>query len=130
MSTSFISNQVKVKKSFQFCEKMIKWSVLHKYDNLYCLHDIVLQYPPSIFLRWKYKELSVISLDFCLFIDSNECILGKHNCHPKAACHNTIGSFKCICGTGYNGDGVNCEGRPMNYGLHTLSHANTSQIQQ
>ena len=45
-----------------------------------------------------------------LFLDINECEVGTDNCHADATCENTIGSFTCTCNTGYEGDGVTCEG--------------------
>ena len=40
--------------------------------------------------------------------DVNECQSLKNNCHSKAECVNTLGSFDCRCKLGYLGDGVNC----------------------
>lgn len=37
--------------------------------------------------------------------DINKLSIVK-NCHPEAECHNTIGSFKCICLNGLIGDGI------------------------
>lgn len=32
-----------------------------------------------------------------LFIDDDECALGRHNCyHPQYECKNTKGSFRCV----------------------------------
>lgn len=49
--------------------------------------------------RWAY--------DHCPDVD--ECGLGLHDCHPRAVCTNTDGSFSCQCRKGYVGDGrVSC----------------------
>lgn len=42
-------------------------------------------------------------------LDINECWLGLHNCHAKAACFNLEGSFKCTCKDGFRGNGIACE---------------------
>lgn len=40
--------------------------------------------------------------------DLNECSLGV--CDVFAHCTNTIGSFKCTCNEGYQGNGLQCTG--------------------
>jgi hypothetical protein len=44
----------------------------------------------------------------CIETDINECNEGTHNCSAKSTCANTLGSFKCLCYTGYFGDGYKC----------------------
>eukprot|EP00735_Rhodelphis_limneticus_P003610 TRINITY_DN15099_c0_g1::TRINITY_DN15099_c0_g1_i1::g.25034::m.25034 TRINITY_DN15099_c0_g1::TRINITY_DN15099_c0_g1_i1::g.25034 ORF type:complete len:472 (-),score=59.24,sp/Q9TV36/FBN1_PIG/45.10/5e-06,EGF_3/PF12947.2/3.2e-08,EGF_3/PF12947.2/3.7e-08,Laminin_G_3/PF13385.1/2e-14,Laminin_G_3/PF13385.1/1.5e+03,EGF_CA/PF07645.10/1e+03,EGF_CA/PF07645.10/5.5e-10,EGF/PF00008.22/0.12,EGF/PF00008.22/0.00048,EGF/PF00008.22/1.7e+03,EGF_MSP1_1/PF12946.2/6.3e+02,EGF_MSP1_1/PF12946.2/0.0071,cEGF/PF12662.2/1.9,cEGF/ len=39
---------------------------------------------------------------------SNECTSGTHNCHSKASCLNTNGSYECSCNSGYAGNGAVC----------------------
>jgi hypothetical protein len=43
----------------------------------------------------------------CTEID--ECAAGLHDCHEKATCTNTAGSFQCTCQDGYAGNGRECE---------------------
>ena len=40
--------------------------------------------------------------------DVNECLTGDHDCHARADCINTEGSFQCVCQDGYAGDGKTC----------------------
>ena len=47
------------------------------------------------------------------FLDIDECSIGNGGCHGDADCHNTVGSFNCICKTGYDGDGLNCIGKDI-----------------
>ena len=42
-------------------------------------------------------------------IEIDECAHNSHNCHPNAACTNTLGSFTCACNAGFTGDGVTCK---------------------
>ncbi len=46
--------------------------------------------------------------------DFDECGNGTDNCHSNATCINEVGSFQCICKKGFDGDGVNCEGKNKN----------------
>ena len=45
-----------------------------------------------------------------IYTDIDECGTGNDNCAEQASCMNTDGSFMCTCHTGYNGNGVTCEG--------------------
>ena len=43
--------------------------------------------------------------------DINECADGDHTCDLNTTkCENTIGSYKCICKSGYQTDGKRCKG--------------------
>lgn len=45
-----------------------------------------------------------------MLLDINECTLQEDNCSPKANCTNQIGSFSCVCLSGYVGNGITCVG--------------------
>lgn len=47
---------------------------------------------------------------FNMFADIDECATNADNCHVKADCTNTIGSFTCKCRAGYEGNGTVCVG--------------------
>jgi hypothetical protein len=40
--------------------------------------------------------------------DIDECTAGSHNCDANAACTNNVGSFTCVCNSGYIGNGQTC----------------------
>ena len=42
--------------------------------------------------------------------DIDECALGTDNCSDNANCSDTIGSYDCTCRTGFDGNGILCEG--------------------
>ena len=46
-----------------------------------------------------------------LNLEVNECEKNIHNCDIHATCGDTIGSFTCTCNIGFEGDGVNCDGK-------------------
>ena len=43
--------------------------------------------------------------------DINECNSNKGNC--QQSCHNSVGSYRCTCGSGYSlmADGRSCAGK-------------------
>ncbi|XP_040193719.1 signal peptide, CUB and EGF-like domain-containing protein 3 isoform X1 [Rana temporaria] len=41
--------------------------------------------------------------------DVDECVEGTDTCHIDAICQNTPRSYKCICKSGYTGDGKHCK---------------------
>jgi hypothetical protein len=43
-------------------------------------------------------------------LDVDECVEGTDHCHIDAICQNTPRSYKCICKSGYTGDGKHCKG--------------------
>ena len=45
-----------------------------------------------------------------IFIDMNECKDSSAICGASGSCTNTVGSFTCLCNSGYSGDGVICTG--------------------
>uniref|UniRef100_A0A671T2H0 Signal peptide, CUB and EGF-like domain-containing protein 2 n=1 Tax=Sinocyclocheilus anshuiensis TaxID=1608454 RepID=A0A671T2H0_9TELE len=51
--------------------------------------------------------LNLIPCDYST--DADECSESTDDCHIDALCQNTPKSFKCICKTGYRGDGKHCE---------------------
>lgn len=47
--------------------------------------------------------------------DVDECSSLTTACDVNAVCINTIGSYECVCGDGYAGDGMSCEGEDCNW---------------
>ena len=45
---------------------------------------------------------------FIYVSDVNECATKSHGCDVNAVCHNTKGSYKCACKTGYIKNGEKC----------------------
>lgn len=43
-----------------------------------------------------------------MFADIDECTSGSHNCHQRASCTNTVGSYSCSCNSPYTGNGKTC----------------------
>ncbi|KAJ6659854.1 hypothetical protein lerEdw1_018310 [Lerista edwardsae] len=48
-------------------------------------------------------------MDSHLSLNIDECVDGTDNCHIDAICQNTPKSYKCICKSGYTGDGKHCK---------------------
>ena len=66
----------------------------------------------SVMVRLMYVDLvsRLNNLYSFNISDIDECSLGLDNCHPNATCHNTAGSYTCVCITGFTGDGFTCTG--------------------
>uniref|UniRef100_A0A672NXV3 Signal peptide, CUB and EGF-like domain-containing protein 1 n=1 Tax=Sinocyclocheilus grahami TaxID=75366 RepID=A0A672NXV3_SINGR len=61
---------------------------------------------------WNSFLLFCLNLNLCpcdYSTDADECSESTDDCHIDALCQNTPKSFKCICKTGYKGDGKHCE---------------------
>ena len=48
---------------------------------------------------------------FSFFLDIDECMTNINPCDPVAECHNTVGSYKCVCPKGYSTYGRKCIGQ-------------------
>jgi len=49
-----------------------------------------------------------------LLTDIDECGSNETSrCSPHATCTNIPGSFVCVCGIGYDGNGLTCTGMPI-----------------
>ena len=48
---------------------------------------------------------------FVLQSDIDECSTGVDKCDINAYCTNTVGSYKCTCNSGYEGNGFQCTGK-------------------
>uniref|UniRef100_A0A8C5NGY8 Signal peptide, CUB and EGF-like domain-containing protein 2 n=1 Tax=Gouania willdenowi TaxID=441366 RepID=A0A8C5NGY8_GOUWI len=58
----------------------------------------------------KVIAIEIISfLTLFFFLDVDECAEALDNCSIDAICQNTLKSYKCICKSGYKGDGKHCE---------------------
>ena len=65
------------------------------------------------FLIWFHSFKSTgssTSMHDFVSLELDECELETHNCHAKASCSNTDGSYTCKCDDGYTGDGFTCTG--------------------
>ena len=45
---------------------------------------------------------------------------GIYDCHEKAVCENTWGSYRCTCSRGYSGNGQVCEGEELCHVRHSI----------
>ena len=67
---------------------------------------------------------------FNFLTDVDECTMVTHDCSSYADCSNVMGSFQCICKSGFTGDGRACEGT-CRVALHSgIQMARTYSVQQ
>ena len=55
------------------------------------------------------KKTGLISL--FLLSDIDECTLESHDCSPFADCNNAPGAYRCVCKSGFTGNGKTCSGK-------------------
>uniref|UniRef100_A0A669EXM8 Signal peptide, CUB and EGF-like domain-containing protein 2 n=1 Tax=Oreochromis niloticus TaxID=8128 RepID=A0A669EXM8_ORENI len=60
-------------------------------------------------VQWPLHHIIAVSCYFIFFLDVDECAEALDNCSIDAICQNTLKSYKCICKSGYKGDGKHCE---------------------
>lgn len=78
----------------------------------------------KICILWYNKSVSASSTHHPLlssFLDVDECAEALDNCSIDAICQNTLKSYKCICKSGYKGDGKHCEGKSFNALMYSFS---------
>ena len=61
-----------------------------------------------------------------LLLDINEC--DSSPCHENADCFNTKGSFSCTCKPGFDGDGVVCKGKKLNFSFLGVPTTTTTGV--
>ena len=75
--------------------------------------------------------LYLVPVGFCFTAitpDINECENGQHDCDAHAFCRNTIGSYSCTCGIGYEGDGIQCSATHAVLVLSTYRSSNKPML--
>ena len=45
-----------------------------------------------------------------LFLDIDECKIDNGGCAKHSTCKNTVGSYECVCDTGFKAKGKHCVG--------------------
>ena len=67
-----------------------------------------------IFVNWftKYSDFYYhVFFSNSIPLDINECLTGAHTCNKTIQCENNDGSFKCICGDGFETINGTCTGK-------------------
>ena len=77
----------------------------HQAAKLWLCSEAAYFFAIALFLECELGD--VIVNNSCVDID--ECNRTIHNCDENAMCYNIQGSFQCVCLSGYQGDGINCE---------------------
>lgn len=66
------------------------------------------------YLPISINQFTVFLMKLCVFffLDIDECKTGKDNCNKTYTfCKNTVGSFLCMCKTGFESFGNGCRGK-------------------
>jgi len=94
--TDDIKNQCDAKKA-EDCEGCVKVLNLANKDGLENIQDA-----QKCTCEIGYYGEGILCLDL------DECTEVLDDCHARATCHNTVGSFECECDIGFEGNGTVC----------------------
>jgi len=70
---------------------------------------LAMDIPVQVRINYFFRNVMTI---ICL--DINECSGHTHDCDHDATCTDTLGSYRCSCNTGFNGNGQTCTGNTNN----------------
>ena len=59
------------------------------------------------------RRHSLFSMRLLFFLDADECNASESLCDVNADCENTRSSYRCLCKSGFSGDGRTCRGIMM-----------------
>ena len=90
---------------------MYRYAEVSCYCLLLAFFVFIANFKPVTIFRAIHWNVHVKFVQF--FSENNKCTIGVHNCHEKAKCTNTLGSYSCACNPGYHGNGVMCKGWQM-----------------
>uniref|UniRef100_A0A8C8A0E6 Signal peptide, CUB and EGF-like domain-containing protein 2 n=1 Tax=Oryzias sinensis TaxID=183150 RepID=A0A8C8A0E6_9TELE len=79
------------------------YNIIYAHLDIFSLFLLTLTGSVLVF----FLSCSYVPLSFLLDVD--ECAEALDNCSIDAICQNTPKSYKCICKSGYKGDGKHCE---------------------
>ena len=119
-----------VLNSFLRC-KWMYWSFWYLSTTCHMLQyewKLLLSVLRGVYWRWRYNcsgQLNFFSLwilswnggslvfNICCFwlVDIDECLHTPNVCDTHANCTNVLGSYSCLCKSGYFGNGKNCTGK-------------------
>lgn len=69
-------------------------------------------------LVFMNTTLLVLFLSCICSPDVDECLESPAGCGDgPGLCENTLGSYKCLCPAGYQGNGTHCEGSSLASGI-------------
>ena len=57
-----------------------------------------------------YHNYEMLINDLFYFADVDECADHNGGCTSHSTCKNTVGSYSCVCDTGYRAEGSRCVG--------------------
>ena len=108
LSVSFLTKRMSIKLSTKFTQRS---------DVIPCLDKDIKQGKSlsrqtqikSIVFFSSYRHRRVNDIHFVVS-DIDECLNETHGCDVNAECNNTLGSYKCTCKDGFQGNGTKCTG--------------------
>ena len=84
--------------------------ISHKHHSFACVLYMYAYAINKKSIQTPVVHICLVTIYIFFYVDISECERGLDDCNQNANCINMLGSYSCICRTGFTGDGFTCAG--------------------